>query len=524
MKLLTHPVTVSFGLASLCLLALTGPLISSDHDLVYHLKGSAPVIVVPIMIYLVVLFLLLAILLTMAEKSGLFRVAVWSGIVFALPWIIFVTLAGFFDVAVPTGVSGLFALVCFLSFVASVLWWRKLLPVFERFQPFAATMLGCFALCGLWIFFQLAYSGWRSRDLNSTPALHHAQLSEGRSHQRIVWILLDELSYQQIYEQRFPGLDLPAFDQLAAQSTLFTHVIPVGKYTRYIIPSLLTGIPSDAIRVSDGGLLVSMHDTATGRWDRFQEYGTVFQDALNAGYSTGVAGWYNPYCRILPDVLDRCYWAYHETIPAGFEPDQSIGRNLLAPILWLGRYVKHFLGKGSAPPSDELLDIQAHTADYRGLSSAGDALLSDSSIDFLFLHIPVPHPLGIYDRKTRAFSTHDTSYIDNLALADLYLAHVRGVLEQEGEWDSSVIVVMGDHSWRTSFVWAGGPGWTAEDAAASHGGEFDPRPAYLVKLANQHVAERIDKPFAAIRTRTLFDAMLQNRIRTQEELARWAQQ
>jgi hypothetical protein len=87
-----------------------------------------------------------------------------------------------------------------------------------------------------------------------------------------------------------------------------------------------------------------------------------------------------------------------------------------------------------------------------------------------------------------------------------------------------VIVVMGDHSWRTSFVWAGGPGWTAEDAAASHGGEFDPRPAYLVKLANQHVAERIDKPFAAIRTRTLFDAMLQNRIRTPEELARWARQ
>ena len=522
LKVLTHPVTVSFGVASLCLLALTGPLISSNHDLVYHLKGSAPAIFVPVMIYVVALFLILAPLLSMAEKPGLLRVAVWSGIVFALPWILFVTFAGFFDAAVPAGVSTSFALVCFLCFVVSVVGRNKLLPVFEGGQPFVATMLGFFALCGLWIFLQLAYSGWQSRGLNSAPRLHHAQLTEGQPHQRIVWILLDELSYQQIYEHRFPGLKLPAFDQLAAESTVFTDVTPAGKYTRYIIPSLFTGIPSDEIRVSGGGLLISMHDTATGKWDRFREQGTVFQDALNAGYSTGVAGWYNPYCRILPDVLDRCYWTYHEVIPAGFEADHSIGWNLLVPFRRLDLDVKHALGEERGPPSGELLDIQTHTADYRGLLAAGDALLSDPSINFLFLHIPVPHPLGFYDRTTRAFSTHPTSYIDNLALADVYVAHVRELLEREHQWDSSVIVVMGDHSWRTSFVWAGKAGWTAEDAAASHGGKFDPRPAYLVKLANQHVADRVDQPFAAVRTRALFDAVLQNRIRTPEELEEWA--
>ena len=47
---LTHPVTVAFGLANVYLIALTGPLISSGHDLVYHLTGSASVrakVVVP---------------------------------------------------------------------------------------------------------------------------------------------------------------------------------------------------------------------------------------------------------------------------------------------------------------------------------------------------------------------------------------------------------------------------------------------------------------------------------------------
>ena len=47
--------------------------------------------------------------------------------------------------------------------------------------------------------------------------------------------------------------------------------------------------------------------------------------------------------------------------------------------------------------------------------------------------MPIPHPYGFYDRKKKAFSTTHTSYIDNLALADGYLAHIRQLLEQKHE-------------------------------------------------------------------------------------------
>jgi hypothetical protein len=83
---------------------------------------------------------------------------------------------------------------------------------------------------------------------------------------------------------------------------------------------------------------------------------------------------------------------------------------------------------------------------------------------------------------------------------------------------------MGDHSWRTSFVWSTSPFWTDEDAAASHNGEFDDRPAYIVKLANQQTAGRIDQPFAAIHTRALLDALLQNRLHTAADLQAWVAQ
>jgi hypothetical protein len=86
---------------------------------------------------------------------------------------------------------------------------------------------------------------------------------------------------------------------------------------------------------------------------------------------------------------------------------------------------------------------------------------------------------------------------------------------------------MGDHSWRTILFWSIAPGWTAEDAAASRSPStgktvFDDRPAYIVKLPNQSTPDRIDRPFAAIHTRALLDALLERRLRTPEDLRLWA--
>jgi hypothetical protein len=66
--------------------------------------------------------------------------------------------------------------------------------------------------------------------------------------------------------------------------------------------------------------------------------------------------------------------------------------------------------------------------------------------------------------------------------------------------------------------------WTDEDEAASHGGEFDPRPAYMVKLPNQQTAARIDPPFSAVSTRALLDALLQDHLQSPADLQAWASQ
>jgi hypothetical protein len=76
--------------------------------------------------------------------------------------------------------------------------------------------------------------------------------------------VFDELSYRQGYERRFPALQLPAFDALAAQATVFTHTIPAGIMTEKVLPSLLTGEWDTSTIVVMGGPLLANEDVLEG--------------------------------------------------------------------------------------------------------------------------------------------------------------------------------------------------------------------------------------------------------------------
>jgi len=109
---LTHPATVAFGLANLYLLDLTGPLIATDHDLIYHLIGSASSVIIPIIVYVITLSLLLTALLYLAERPGALRVIIWSAFLLALPSILLHTIANFSGTEIPDRLTYLVASIC----------------------------------------------------------------------------------------------------------------------------------------------------------------------------------------------------------------------------------------------------------------------------------------------------------------------------------------------------------------------------------------------------------------------------
>jgi hypothetical protein len=176
-------------------------------------------------------------------------------------------------------------------------------------------------------------------------------------------------------------------------------------------------------------------------------------------------------------------------------------------------------------PLQKALITEGHIDDYVDLDARAGKLLRDPSYGFVLLHLPVPHPWGIYDRRTGKFTTTGSSYINNLALADKCLAGIRHTLEQTGQWDSSTVLVMGDHSWRTQQLWRLPKiefRWAKEDEIASHDGQYDPRPVYMVKLPNQTTSARVDTTFHTVNTRKLFDALMAHQVNTPADLTTWA--
>ncbi len=528
-------VLVALGLTSIDLLWVIKPAVEPSQHALFHWSGAPLTLFVPIALDVLAVWLLIAALMLAARKPGRLRVFLWTGLLLSIPWFLLLTTevlsltAQHNHLARATFLVAL-AMTAYLTAVWSPSIQHRFGRTFDRIVAASSMVLFFAGVFGMFLLCRLAWYGFQAGKFASNFPLHQAaRFPNTPQPHRVIWIVFDELSYSQVYEHRYPGLELPAFDQLASQSTVFTHVEPIGIYTEIVLPGLLSGKPPDDIQTSPKGELF-VHSETTGKWSAFDQHDTVFQDALDAGYGTGVAGWYNPYCRILYHVVDRCTWTHRFQILNGMVPSGRILANALEPIKIIATKVlavgPHRLQVSLYPllhlTKESVTSARLHIQDYQSLDADADKLLRDRSAGFVLLHLPVPHPIGIYDRRTGRFTTAGSTYLDNLALADKCLAGLRATLEQTGQWNSSTVVVMGDHSWRTTQLWKSAHEWTATEQAASLGGTYDGRPVYLVKLPGQTTAGRVDMPFRAVHTRTLFDAVLRHAVQTPEELSSWA--
>ncbi len=497
------------------------PIVSPRHNAIYHWSGSPVSFFAPPIVEFCAFWLLLTLL--MAMTTGRLRLAIWCGALGLTPWMAVANWALLQDRAPHPTIALVLLGVGVAAFVIPFAMWKpKFERESERLVRFASTMLALLAMSGVGILCGCVWYGWQARSLNPEPFFQRSEdFQQQAGRPRVIWIILDELSYQQVYERRYPGLELPFFDSVAREATVFTHVIPAGLMTEQVVPSLMTGDTVDKVRSTADGRL-SVHHPETGTWEAFDERGTIFQDALNMKYKTAIAGWYNPYCRILRDVLDSCFWTFGGSTDNLLIPRAGLASNLIMP--W-GHFFSRGMGyrKISAllTPIAGEINSKEHLVDYLALDAAAERILDDPTAGFVFLHMPIPHPFGIYDRKSGRLTVEHSSYLDNLALADQFLGKVRERLAKSGQWDNSTIVIMGDHSWRAKEFWSQTSEWTEEERIASGGNQFDDRPGYVVKLAGQNTGSRIDKPFDARNTRKLLDALLAQRIRSKEELSAW---
>lgn len=360
-------------------------------------------------------------------------------------------------------------------------WYQRVVRAGDAVGTFLA-VFGLFSVAQLvWVM------RWRPGAQRIRAAWETASQDEelpARVHPKLVWVLFDELSYEQVFGHRAHDLKLKNFDALRSESTLYTEVQPIGMRTVKIVPSLFSGGVVDDVRYGfDNSFGVRYQGTHA--WRGLTGAGTVFADAKSAGWRTSVVGWYNPYCTSYGDALDECYWSNLDRTDGDLRPGVGFWRNVWTP---LKEAATEMVAPREAARMSCDVDVRQRVKTYVDLDERAQRVIAEDQADFVFLHFATPHSPNIWSRVNDGYVNGcGSSYLDNLALADRELGRVMEMLRSSPRWKNTTVIVQGDHSWRV-MLWEDGPSWTEEDEQASKG-EFDPRPELLIHRAGQTEAQ-----------------------------------
>ena len=499
------------GAAILILLAYLWPQISPSHAALYFSVLPVNTVSRGILIDLIVSALAWAALtsfLTSKDKEK--RNPAW---IFLLALAVVVTVASIAKLAelrqrIPK--PGFLAAGVLLLGFAAWYWapaiYRRSISAFR----IALVLVGC---CIFWMLPKLLFVALH-RPAPDTVSFRHLSADPDASSQRVVWILLDELSYAQVFEIPHANLNLLALHTLAAESFSFSNLSAPGYYTAKVVPSLILGRQiSDLESTLDGQAIIRTDKDS--HWHVLDPQQTLFAEAQRDGWTTGVAGWSNPYCRLLGGVLDSCFWYPDQFTPAymysHMSPQKSTVENALAPLSSSFRRLMH---EKSTDPSP----VDFHVRDAEGVLAPAEKLVADKDIRFAFVHMPVPHPPGVYDRATQQVRSGG-SYLDNLALADRDLQALLDSLRSAELDQHTIVIVCSDHSWRIP-LWRGAAWWTKEDEQAAKTG-FDPRPVLLVHFPGQQEGTVVSQAMNSLVMHDAIADILRGRISNARQFSDW---
>jgi len=482
------------GAAILLMISHLAALLSPYHAVLYHSILPMRSVVWGTLIDLAVASVLAALLFSYLQKyqTGL-RTLVWvfiaSRIAHTTVGLVGTTLGWNIPYLTPSTAA-------IITLVVGLMLWSLRPPAYRAAVRGLLVLLILAGCNAVWMVPQLVYLGLH-RSGPVVPTTHPVLASDqiaSKNDGRIVWLLFDELSYDQTFEHPVPGLTMPNFDQFRSHSVVFSDLKPVGINTDLVIPGLFLGKPVAKIRSGLNGM-PTLQLAGTQQWQPFDARASLFSEAQRLGWTTGVVGWFNPYCRILVGTLDYCFWRMGDGELDGPLSTNSTLQNAMSPI-------QNMIGWVEGKPS---FLRQVHQADLAAIMPAATALIRDQNIRFVFIHLPVPHPPGIYDRRTGTLRGGGT-YLDNLALSDRVMGELMSTINATPLAGKTTVIVCSDHSWRLS-VWQALGLFTKEEEVASRG-RFDPRPVLMIHLPGQQVEHQVSEPFDEIRIHDMIERML----------------
>lgn len=366
--------------------------------------------------------------------------------------------------------------------------------------------------------------------LSRNPGVVHAE-SGPRSHApavrrtaatRVLWIIFDEMDQRMAFGDRPASLDLPELDRLRSKSVYAVNAYPPAPLTYMSMPALITGrLVAQVTPVRADELMVKFDgEKNTVSWSTQPN---VFSKARQLGFTTGLAGWCHPYCEVIGDSLTKCDEVKEKnndeiklktsmfSQAEGLISTIPLVSQAAIPVIQRVDFVNRIVTTG---------ERLKYTVRYRRVLESTLKAAVDPDLDLIFVHSPMPHPPGIYDRVKDDFSLESKNgYVDNLKLVDRTIGDLHREMERAGVWDKTAIIISSDHWWRTE-MWSRGPFWTREDANHS-AGRMDHRIPFVLKLAGQRQQLTYTPGFNTVITHDLVLALMRGEISNPADVATW---
>jgi hypothetical protein len=308
-------------------------------------------------------------------------------------------------------------------------------------------------------------------------------------HNRVVWIIFDELGQEPTFLRRPADLELPALDRLRKEAIYASNAHSPATVTAFSVPSLLNSRLVSSVRADRDHLELGFDGAP--EHTPWKEVPTLFfKRAAADGAHVAVSGWYFPYCEMFHEVLTACSW----------EP-YSVDRT--SPTFPVSQAMLRQLGRLSP-----MYNRERHRSAYEGILKSAKAALTDPNLDVVFVHFSVPHPPNIYDRRTNTFvrwswKSSRESYYDNVALVDRTVAQLRTAMEQAGTWDNTNLLITSDHADRNG-----------RSADLQH-------VPFLLKLAQQHEGATFEPRIDTLHASDLLLSIYENDVTTSAQALTW---
>ena len=301
---------------------------------------------------------------------------------------------------------------------------------------------------------------------------------------RVAWIIFDELDGRILLRPDAPYA-YSNFNDLRQRSVDVRRARPPGGGTIRAMPSYWLGRRIESGRAADISLLQVQLEPG-GEEISISELDTLYEEVSESGFTTGLMGFYHPYCRLFGESLDRCTTFYVSSLFTSSDSFLESFRSLSIGLYpnWLRRVYIAIFESGR----DEALD-----------------LVADPDLDFVSLHFNLPHDPPIYDPESGEMQSVGIGlrYEGNVVLADLTLGLIEERIRAAGLGDRTALIVSADHGWKPF------KGFDTEPGAVP----------LIIHLPGQQESLMIDEPIDSLLTRSLILALMRGEVGTSAEVA-----